>query len=371
MKERSWRTAARPTGWRRRIAATFAVTLSVLTLTTAGATSAQAAPVPLGKQNWVVSVSGFRVDAYRNYIRLGYLVFAPSSNTVEHNFWTWNQADYPVPVNSGDVYYCGQWSPGTNPRNNCPIKTAPGFTGEPNGRFTGNYSYDAATGRVSITWTRSTINGSTTSVNLGETWAVAELRAGLGRMELVDDTYSITGGISYGSNASLAQSSKAPMSTVRSTTRRYVLEGESVNRAQIGKWTREKPNHFTVGPEWNLCDDGSCLGHVQYNAGCSPASCCVAGPGYEACAQHLIDSGDRRFYYLSDAFGGRRNTYEFWCECLSYERCYLANSHVRPLLQVIDDAGAFQGWVGAEVSPDRSGAREPHGEYYASFALVL
>src|SRR5688572_12790496 len=71
---------------------------------------AHAAP-PLGKQNWVVSAAGFRTDAYRNYLRLGYLVFNNTSTAVEHNFWTWNQADYPLPVASGDVYYCGSWVP--------------------------------------------------------------------------------------------------------------------------------------------------------------------------------------------------------------------------------------------------------------------
>ena len=46
--------------------------------------TAHAAP-PLGKQNWVVSAAGFRTDAYRNYLRLGYIVFNPTSNAVEHN----------------------------------------------------------------------------------------------------------------------------------------------------------------------------------------------------------------------------------------------------------------------------------------------
>jgi hypothetical protein len=358
------------TGFSRRVAATIAVILTTLTATLTGASAAQAAPMPMGKQNWVVSVSGFRTDAYRNYIRLGYIVFNPASNAVEHNFWTWNQADNPAPVNSGDVYYCGQWSPGTNPRNNCPIKTAPGFTGDPNGRFTGTYAYNSGTGQVAITWTSSTVNGSTTAVNLGETWAVSDLRPGLGRMRLVSDTYSISGGIAYGSNASLAQSSQAPMSTIRAADRSYLLEGQTVRNSVIDNWTRGGSGALTLGPAWNICDDGSCLGNVQYNSKCAPSSCCPAGPGYEACAQRIIDSGDRRFYYLSGAFGGRRNTYEFWCECLSYDGCYIGNSHVRPLLQVIDDSGGFQGWVGAEVSPDRSGPRDVTDEYYASFGLV-
>jgi hypothetical protein len=80
-----------------------------------------------------LSVPGYRMftpdqqHARGDFTRLGYIVFNPASNAVEHNFWTCNQADFPKPVKSGDVYYCGQWSPGTNPRNNCAINTAPGF----------------------------------------------------------------------------------------------------------------------------------------------------------------------------------------------------------------------------------------------------
>ncbi|EME57402.1 hypothetical protein [Amycolatopsis decaplanina] len=352
---------------RLRVFAIFVLSVLASTLLV-GASQARTVSAPSGKQNWVVSVGGFRTDADRNYVRLGYLVFDPADNTVAHNFWTWSQADFPVPVDSGDVYYCGDWAPGTNPRNNCPIKTAPGFTGAPNGHFTGTYAETA--GQVAITWTSSTLDGTTTAVNLAETWAVSETRPGLGRLQLVSDNYSITSGIAYGSNASLAQTSKAPMSSVRATQRSYLLEGQGVNRRAITNWTRGSSGALGVGPGWNKCDDGSCLGFVQYDSGCDPSSCCPAGPGYEACARKIIDTGDRRFYYLSDAFGGRRNSYEFWCECLSYNGCYLGNSHVRPLLQVIDDAGAFQGWVGAEVSPDRSGSRDPSGEYYSTFALV-
>jgi hypothetical protein len=359
----------------RRLAVFGAVVLSVLASTLLlGASAAQAAPTPLGKQNWVVSVAGFTEAAGSNYLRLGYLVFDPASNAVQHNFWTWSQRDFPVPVSSGDVYYCSPFQPGTNPRNNCPIKTAPGFTGDPNGHFTGTYAVNAASGQVAITWTGSTIDGATTAVNLGETWAVSELHPGLGRMELVNDTYSVTGGFAYGSNASLAQTSKASMSTLRATQRTYLYEAHSWNNKTITTLRRGAAGSgsFGVGPGWNACTDGSCLGFVQYNAGCDKASCCglPGAAGYDACVQKLADSGNRRFYYLTGDLGGRRNSYEFWCECLSYDGCYLLNSHVRPLLQVIDDAGAFQGWVGAEVSPDRSGARVLDGEYYGSFAMV-
>jgi hypothetical protein len=73
---------------------------------------------------------------------------------------------------------------------------------------------------------------------------------------------------------------------------------------------------------------------------------------------------------MSGAFGGRRNTYEYWCECLSYDACYTRNSHVKPMLQVIDDNGGFHGWVGVEVSPDRTVPRNPAGDVYSSWELI-
>jgi hypothetical protein len=351
----------------KRLPALLAMVVTVIATQLVAVPQAQAAPAPLGMHNWVVSAAGFRTDAYRNYIRLGYIVFSSTSNTVEHNFWTWNQADYPLPVNSGDVYYCGSWVPGTNPRNNCAIKTAPGFTTTPNGRFTGIYSYNQTAGQVSITWTRSTINGSTVTVNLTEVWTVSTHGTDLGRMALYSDDYSLTGGFAYGSNAGLDQASKAPMSAIRTRTETFWLEAQSWNRNTITNYARGSAGGLKMDG-WNLCDDGSCLGEVQYNAGCSASSCCAAGD--QACIDRLEASGNRRFYYMSGQFGGRRNTYEFWCECLSYEACYQYNSHVRPLLQVIDDSGRFRGWVGAEVSPDRTAPRDQFGEFYTAFALI-
>src|SRR4051794_7687259 len=104
-------------------------------------------------------------------------------------------------------------------------------------------------------------------------------------MQLVNDTYSITSGIAYGSNASLAQTSKAPMGTVQATQRSYLLEGQAENNRTVTTWTRGQSGSFGVGPSWNACDDGSCLGYVQYNSGCDPASCCPPGDGYAACVQ--------------------------------------------------------------------------------------
>lgn len=353
---------------RRRYAVLLLATVFVLAAQVVAVPPAQAAEGPLGKKNWVVSSAGFRNDAYRNHVRLGYVVFG-AGNTVEQNFWSWSQTDAPASANSGDVYYCGQWTPGTNPRNNCAVRTAPGFTGAPTGRFTGVYTYSAGTGRVDITWTRSTVAGSTTAVSLLEHWSVSEPQAGLARMELSSSDYSLTSGIGYGSNTGFDTDTKASMAAVRARTETFLLEGYSWHGGIEPKMERGLEGGLTMNT-WNLCDDGSCLGRVQYNAGCSPESCCQEGAGYAACVERLKQSGNRRFYYMSGAFGGRRNTYEYWCECLSYEACYTRNSHIKPMLQVIDDGGRFHGWVGVEVSPDRTDDRDPATEFYSSWELI-
>jgi hypothetical protein len=328
---------------------------------------AQAAEAPLGKTNWVVSSAGFRNDAYRNYVRLGYVVFG-AGNTVEQNFWSWSQTDNPASVTSGDVYYCGQWAPGINPRNNCAVRTAPGFTGTPTSRLTGVFAYAAETGKVDITWTSSTADGTTTAVSLVEHWDVSEPRPGLARMELSDSGYSLTSGIGYGSTTGLGTGTKATMSEIRARSETFLLEGYSWHGSIEPKMVRGQKGGLTMNT-WNLCDDGSCLGRVQDNAGCAPSSCCAEGSGYAACVERLTKS-NRRFYYMSGAFGGRRNTYEYWCECLSYNECYTRNSHIKPMLQVIDDDGGFHGWVGVEVSPDRTAPRDPAGEFYSSWELI-
>lgn len=328
---------------------------------------AQAAEAPLGKKNWVVTSAGFRDDAYRNYVRLGYVVFG-AGNAVEQNFWSWNQTDNPASTNSGDVYYCGQWTPGTNPRNNCPVRTAPGFTGSPNGRFTGTFTYSAETGKVDITWKTSTVDGATTTVSLAEHWDVSAWRPGLARMQLTGSGYSLTSGIGYGSDAGLDTDTKASMSAIRARSESFLLEGNSWHGRIEPKMVRGLSGGLIMNT-WNLCDDGSCLGRVQNNAGCAASSCCPVGPGYDACVERLAKS-NRRFYYMSGAFGGRRNTYEYWCECLSYDGCYSKNSHIKPMLQVIDDDGGFHGWVGVEVSPDRTVPRDMSGEFYSSWELI-
>ncbi|MFC4909505.1 hypothetical protein [Actinomadura gamaensis] len=82
-----------------------------------------------------------------------------------------------------------------------------------------------------------------------------------------------------------------------------------------------------------------------------------------------IDRGDgtiRTAYYVAPASSPpthRRDTLWHWHTDLAdarNETCYTGNSHVKPMIQVVDDNGAFRGWVGVEVSLNET---TPAGAY--------
>ena len=54
---------------------------------------------------------------------------------------------------------------------------------------------------------------------------------------------------------------------------------------------------------------------------------------------------------------GRRDTLWHWRTQHAIDRgeyCYTGGSHVKPLMQIIDEAGRFHGWVGMEASLNQS-----------------
>jgi hypothetical protein len=99
-----------------------------------------------------------------------------------------------------------------------------------------------------------------------------------------------------------------------------------------------------------------------------PTSNCTAA-GY---------SDHDRARYLAEIGDGRRDTQWYWCVFHAqshHETCYQSNSHPQPMLQIVDDAGAFRGWVGVEVfthvnastlAPDEDWA----AGYFAVFELT-
>ncbi|MCK8676116.1 hypothetical protein [Streptomyces lichenis] len=314
-----------------------------------------AAALPGGKAHWVVAVGGLDTSAktnFRNWVRIGYYTFAPDS-TVTTSFWNWNQRDQPMRADTMEAD-CG----GTVPR--CPIRTVEGFTGAPSGGFRGSYTY-ASDGRLTVTWTGDEA-GNPLAEPLTEHWTVEGALAGGTAARMLSPTfygpvltervpvpapgafssYTATFGIGYGSNAALDRESRAAMKDLvtdaRYNSRTYkgafvVAKGNGDRKTGVVGREQTGGDWSFGGPQgWRLCGSAPCMGYLQHPTGCDDPL------------------NKNRVRYLAEVGGGRRNTEEYWCQGLAQKAtCYPYNSHPRPLLQVVDDAGRFQGWVGAEA----------------------
>ncbi|MDX3748593.1 hypothetical protein [Streptomyces sp. AK08-02] len=332
------------------------VGLMMAMVVTAGPAHAVTA-LPGGKANWVVSVGSMDLASknnYRNWVRLGYYAFQ-TDGTVTTNYWAWNQRDQPTRVNAMTAD-CGGDVP------TCAARTVDGFAGDTTGGFQGTFAYTTDR-RLAVTWTKNAA-GTALSQPLTEYWNVTTGLAGGGAARItsptfygaygndvtipasgVFSTYTANFGVGYGSNASLDRTSRATMSQLVGDTRYNAqpYRGAFV----VAKASSSDPDTRTgiVGREgsggtwtfgaaanpWKLCGSSPCMGWLQPNTSC-------AGTDKD------------RVRYIGEIGGGRRNTEEYWCQSLAQgQACYAYNSHPRPMLQVIDDSGEFQGWVGVEA----------------------
>ncbi|MFJ6727213.1 hypothetical protein ACIQPQ_20140 [Streptomyces sp. NPDC091281] len=357
--------------------------LALVTATLVAAGPARAVtPLPGGKANWVVSVGYLDLAArnnYRNWVRLGYYAFG-TDGTVTTSYWTWNQREQPRRVNAMTAN-CGGNVP------TCPVRTVDGFAGDPAGGYRGTFAH-TADGRLAVTWTADAA-GTPLAQPVTENWKVTTGLADGRAARITSPTfYGAYGnnvdipaqgvfstyanfGVGYGSNAPLGRETRASMNQLV-TDPRYNAEpyrgafvvakassADPATRTGIvgregagGDWT------FGTGTNrWRLCSGSPCMGWLQPNTSCS-------------------GTDKDRVRYLGEIGGGRRNTEEYWCQSLAQgEPCYAHNSHPRPLLQIVDDAGEFQGWVGVEAFTHvdtRSG--QPDGSwiegYWGIFDMV-
>ncbi|MEU5974581.1 hypothetical protein [Streptomyces sp. NPDC047315] len=338
---------------RRSVAALAAVAaLLAASVVTAGPARALT-PLPGGKANWVVSVGHMDLatkNNFRNWVRLGYYAFK-DDGTVTTNYWTWNQRDQPRRVDAMTAN-CGGAVP------TCAVRTVDGFAGDPTGGYRGTFAH-AADGRLAVTWTHDAA-GTALGRPVTENWNLTTGLAGGRVAKIASPTFHgpVTDyvtvpepgafsayanfGVGYGSNAPLDRTSRASMSQLvqdpRYNAEPYrgdfvVAKKQKVTNASIvarektgGDWT-----FGAAADPWRLCDGSPCMGWLQQNTSCQG-----------------VDKD--RVRYIGEIGGGRRNTEEYWCQDLAQQQpCYLYNSHPRPMLQVIDDAGEFQGWVGVEA----------------------
>lgn len=323
---------------------------------------AGATTLPAGKANWVVAVAGLNTAAannYRNWVRLGYYTFDATGKATT-NYWTWAQRSEPIRINA-------VFADCTAPVPDCWVRTVGGFQNGPMGGFVGTYSYPSA-GVLQVSW-KTDENGVALANVLTERWDISTGTYASGAVaRIVSPTfetgcnrcaptvpapgefssYSASFGVGWGSNYGFDSTSRASMTTLR-TDPGYddtAYRGRYIDAAGGGMLIQpagfqslakgsQDPADSNYDKPWQVAAAGTSLGWVEKDTGC------------QTCTGSTNKS---RVHYLAQLGGGRRNIYEYWCQCLAQGKaCYLANSHPQPLLQIVDDNGVFRGWVGVEA----------------------
>ncbi|MEO3753455.1 hypothetical protein [Streptomyces sp. B6B3] len=295
-----------------RILVPLLAALLLMPLAPGAVPAASAAELPLGKANYAMAVGGLRTTSTQNWGRLGQYTFA-TDGTVSEQHWHWTQRER-VTRSSIGIQAAGCTS------RDCVVQTANGYqsTGASE-TLHGEYTVTGDT--VRITW----------DGGLYEEWTLTPSADGaLVTTELGDNNFGATHGYGNGSNA--AWSARVPMSEIAALDHSAL-----VHRYDLWKTTTEQSepyiDHGDGNPfwiqDWNVCDGGQCLG---------------------------AESANPSQYYVAPArepTGHRRDTLWHWVRALADGRdewCYTGNSHVKPMIQVIDDNGDFHGWVGVEAS---------------------
>ncbi|GAA3260034.1 hypothetical protein [Nonomuraea helvata] len=324
--------------------AAVAVLSFVLAIIVAPSGPAAAAQLPGGKATYVVSQGHLKAASNENWVRLGSYRFA-ANGTVSAALYLWWQRHPVARQRTGLVpdSGCTTKAGGAQSRPRmCEVLTAGGFTGAPDESRTGTYTVSGNVltirWKIAQTWT--------------EQWYVRSSPDGkLARLDLKSSTLA-THGYGYGSNAAVG--TRRAMSSVKAFP--GSLRQDLTSWAG-GKITTAGNQPFGLSAFRACSTTTTCLTYLQpsSNSACQKEGGC---PNYGGGTRANISS--IQYYLTKISNSDRRDTLWHWCTCLAMERkefCYTGNSHVKPLMQIIDDSGAFRGWVGAEASFSTGGSR--------------
>ncbi len=315
------------------------------------ATATAAQELPGGKANFVVSTGNLTAGTRTNWVRLGTYAFDGAAGTVSARMYLWEHQKPKARTGIGttpDSTCSITAGSSTTQVRTCQIMTAGGFTGSPADQRSGIYELRTENSRpiVWISWTGSS--------PWTEKWAI-DTQPGLARLSFLYSTKATTG-YGYGSNALLT--SRRAMSSVQGAPGTIQLTGST--------WTGDAVSSASgvfQHKSFRTCTTTTwCLTMLQPS---SSKACQKDGgcPNYGGGTPANVSSIQ---YYIGRVNSGdRRDTLWHWCTCLAMERkefCYTGNSHVKPLLQILDDAGSFRGWVGVEASFYPSAAEDPRAK---------
>ncbi|MGX7674166.1 hypothetical protein [Plantactinospora sp. DSM 117369] len=280
-------------------------------------TSARAAALPLGKANFTIAVGGLKVASTENWVRLGQYTFSPDG-TVSERHWHWSQR-----VRVARAYT--EFTATNCADRDCRVATAGGYQSTGASKtLTGTYSVSGSTLRVN--W----------SGGQWEEWTLTTKAGGaLANVELSANNFGATHGFGNGSNA--GWDARRPLSAIATTDwSRYVHRYHlwKTSEASAAPYIDTGDGSPFWLRSWNVCSGGQCIAGETGAAGTATAT----------------------EYYIAPAnspTGHRRDTLWGWRLKHAMDRgetCYTGNSHVKPMLQVVDDNGVFHGWVGVEAS---------------------
>ncbi|HEX3646775.1 MAG TPA: hypothetical protein VHV49_00020, partial [Pseudonocardiaceae bacterium] len=268
-----------------------------------------------GMHRFVVAVGEVDASVRTNWNRLATYSFT-ESGTVSESHFHWSQQDR---VSRSST---GVQGAGTNARD-CVVQTGNGYqaTSQPD-HLSGTYTVTGSTLR--ITWTG----------NGWEQWTVSTVAGGaLAKLAFDGSSFGADRGFGYGSDAewathaSMAQIAAAPWSTMIHTY--YLWKTDDTHPTPYVDQGTGSPFWYT---SYQVCTGGRCVGGST-----STAEYYISTPN--------TTSNDRRdtlWHWFAANADGRG------------EYCYTGNSHVKPLLQIIDNNGVFHGWVGVEASINQS-----------------
>jgi hypothetical protein len=275
-------------------------------------TSAAATNAPGGMHRFTVAIGSLKTNSRTNWVRLGTYSFT-ADNQVSESHFHWSQR---VRVNRTSTGVRGS---GCVARD-CTVQTANGFqaTSSPQ-HLSGTYTVTGSVLRIE--WTG----------NGWEEWNITQPMAGkLAKLSYRNSSFGGTHGYGYGSNA--AWSTRASMAQIAAfdhTTLKHNYHLWKTNSAGTPYLDEGAGNPFWVR-NWDPCASSRCLGAKT-----------TATPTEYYLATANTTSTDRRdtIWHWRTALADARG-----------EHCYTGNSHVKPMLQIIDNDGRFHGWVAVEAS---------------------
>lgn len=287
-------------------------------LTSANAAALAGTPLPGGRAYYVVTLMGGAVNA--KFVRIAQYSFtagAGSTGTVTEQFKFWDQ------VFTGDAYsnkVATGYTTGNCLYNNCTIKTPIGYQpGQAWSTLSGTYYIDV-NGRVVITWTGGSV----------ETWTISYPKTYYAMFTIFNSNYNVQHGWGFGSNTNFNTGA----------TIAQIKAAGSLNTADYWQNAYGVADQQSTGQWWNM---------PAYNP-CSTPSMQITESG-AACSANKWHS-----YVAGDPATDKRKNY--WNHQLDIVTCADVPGpcispqagHTVAMLQVLDDAGVFRGWVAVEAS---------------------